>query len=67
MEHDGRGLTTPPTDDRRPTFLVVAVSVVFAALLFVPSLYDYFGLTAGNSFVLAICLITSCCGALTAA
>jgi len=31
--------------------------VVFAAVLFVPALYDYFGLTAGNSYVLAICLI----------
>jgi magnesium-transporting ATPase (P-type) len=60
---------TPPTDDRRPTFLVVALLVVFAAVLFVPTLYDYFGLTAGNSFVLAICLITLVLwfGALTAA
>ena len=61
-------LVTPPTDDRRPTFLVVALLVVFAAVLFVPTLYDYFGLTAGNSFVLAICLITLVLfGALTAA
>jgi cation-transporting P-type ATPase E len=30
---------------------------VFAAVLFVPTLYSYFGLTAGNSYVLAICLI----------
>ena len=49
---------TPPTADRRPTLLVVALLVVFAAVLFVPALYDYSGLTAGNSFVLAICLIT---------
>jgi len=43
--------------------------LVFAAVLFVPALYDYFGLTAGNSFVLAICLITLVLwfGALTAA
>src|SRR5690349_5338052 len=49
---------TPPTGDRRPTLLVVALLAVFAAVLFVPTLYDYFGLTAGNSFVLAVCLIT---------
>jgi len=48
---------TPPTSDRRPTVLVVALLVVFAAVLFVPALYDYFGLTAGNSYVLAVCLI----------
>jgi len=48
---------TPPTGDRRPTLLVIALLAVFAAVLFVPALYDYFGLTAGNSYVLAICLI----------
>src|SRR4051812_7638517 len=48
---------TPPTGDRRPTLLVIALLVVFAAVLFVPALYDYFGLTAGNSYVLAVCLI----------
>jgi cation-transporting ATPase E len=49
---------TPPTGDRRPTILVVALLVVFTAVLFVSTLYNYFGLTAGNSFVLAICLVT---------
>jgi cation-transporting ATPase E len=36
---------TRPTDDRRPTVLVVALVVVFAGVLFVPALSDYFGLT----------------------
>jgi cation-transporting ATPase E len=47
---------TAPTDDRRPTLLVVALLVVFAAILFVPALYTYFGLTAANPFVLRIVL-----------
>jgi cation-transporting P-type ATPase E len=36
---------TAPTADRRPTVLVGALVVVFAAVLFVPALSDYFGLT----------------------
>ncbi|MCO1654520.1 HAD-IC family P-type ATPase [Pseudonocardia humida] len=36
---------TPPTADRRPTVLVAALLVAFAAVLFVPALSDYFGLT----------------------
>ena len=47
---------TPPTGDRRPAVLVAVLVAVFAAVLFVPALYSYFGLTAGNSFVLRIVL-----------
>jgi cation-transporting ATPase E len=36
---------TRPTGDRRPAVLVVALVVAFAAVLFVPALSDYFGLT----------------------
>jgi cation-transporting ATPase E len=36
---------TRPTTDRRPTLLVAALVVVFAAVLFTPALSDYFGLT----------------------
>jgi cation-transporting P-type ATPase E len=36
---------TRPTDDRRPTVLVVALIAAFAAVLFVPALSNYFGLT----------------------
>jgi cation-transporting ATPase E len=35
---------TPPVADRRPTLLVVGLVVVFAAVLFVPALSNYFGL-----------------------
>jgi cation-transporting ATPase E len=35
----------PPTADRRPTLLVLALAVAFAAVLFIPALYTYFGLT----------------------
>ena len=47
---------TRPTGDRRSALLVAALVAVFAAVLFVPALYTYFGLTAGNSFVLAVVL-----------
>ena len=47
---------TEPTGDRRPAMLVVGLVAVFFAVLFVPVLYTYFGLTAGNSFVLGIVL-----------
>ncbi len=36
---------TPPVPDRRPTLLVLGLVVVFAAVLFVPALSNYFGLT----------------------
>ena len=36
---------TRTSTDRRPALLVVALLVAFAAVLFVPSLYRYFGLT----------------------
>jgi cation-transporting P-type ATPase E len=36
---------TRPTGDRRPLVLVVVLLVTFAAVLFVPTLSDYFGLT----------------------
>jgi cation-transporting ATPase E len=45
---------TPPVADRRPTVLVAVLVAAFAAVLFVPALYRYFGLTAGNSFVVRI-------------
>ena len=45
---------TPPVADRRPTVLVAVLVAAFAAVLFVPVLYRYFGLTAGNSFVVRI-------------
>lgn len=47
---------TRPVADRRPLLLVVGLLVVFGAVLFVPALYNYFGLTAGNGFVLQIVL-----------
>jgi cation-transporting P-type ATPase E len=34
--------------------LVAVLVAAFAAVLFVPTLYRYFGLTAGNSFVVRI-------------
>ena len=40
-----------PVQDRRPTILVAVLLAAFGAVLFVPTLYGYFGLTAGNSFV----------------
>jgi cation-transporting P-type ATPase E len=36
---------TRPTGDRRPAVLVAVLVVAFAAVLFVPALSDYFGLT----------------------
>jgi cation-transporting ATPase E len=36
---------TRPTTDRRPTLLVAVLLIVFAAVLFVPPLSTYFGLT----------------------
>ena len=48
---------TRPTDDRRPTVLVVVLVAVFGAVLFVPTLYNYFGLTSANPFVLTVVLV----------
>jgi cation-transporting P-type ATPase E len=45
---------TPPVADRRPTVLVAALLAAFCAVLFIPTLYNYFGLTAGNSFVTGV-------------
>ena len=36
---------TEPTDDRRPTLLVAVLVAVFVAVLFIPALWSYFGLT----------------------
>ena len=36
---------TRPTTDRRPLVLVVVLLAVFAGVLFIPTLSDYFGLT----------------------
>ena len=49
--------------------LVVALLVVFAAVLFVPTLYDYFGLTGGHRSSSPSCLpaLVLWFGALTAA
>jgi cation-transporting P-type ATPase E len=47
---------TAPVNDRRPAVLVVGLITVFAAVLFVPALYTYFGLTAGNNYVVTIVL-----------
>jgi cation-transporting P-type ATPase E len=47
---------TAPVGDRRPAVLVVGLITVFAAVLFVPALYTYFGLTAGNNYVVTIVL-----------
>ena len=48
---------TRPTADKRPTVLVAVLVVAFFAVLFVPTLYNYFGLTAGNGFVLRVVLV----------
>jgi cation-transporting ATPase E len=38
---------TPPVPDRRPTLLVLGLVAVFAAVLLLPTLSNYFGLTGG--------------------
>jgi cation-transporting P-type ATPase E len=48
---------TPPVGDRRPAVLVAVLVVALAAVTSVPALYDYFGLTAGNPFVLTVVLV----------
>jgi cation-transporting ATPase E len=47
---------TRPTGDRRPTVLVVVLLIVFAAVLFVPALSDYFGLTGPGPAVFSTVL-----------
>jgi cation-transporting ATPase E len=47
---------TRPTDDRRPTLLVAVLIVVFTAVLFVPALWTYFGLTGPAAPVFSIVL-----------
>jgi cation-transporting ATPase E len=47
---------TEPVADRRPTVLVVALLVAFGAVLFVPFLYTYFGLTGPTSQVFSTVL-----------
>ncbi len=48
---------TAPVADKRPAVLVAVLAAAFFAVLFVPALYDYFGLTAGNSFVLTVVVV----------
>jgi cation-transporting P-type ATPase E len=50
---------TPPTDDKRPAYLVAALITAFGAVLFVPALYTYFGLTgpSGPMFALVLPLL----------
>jgi cation-transporting P-type ATPase E len=47
---------TRPTGDRRPAVLVAALTVAFIAVLFVPALSDYFGLTGPAAPVFTIVL-----------
>jgi hypothetical protein len=47
---------TRPTGDRRPALLVAVLAVVFAAVLFIPVLSNYFGLTGPSPMVFALVL-----------
>jgi cation-transporting ATPase E len=47
---------TEPTHDRRPTFLVAVLLVAFVAVLFVPTLSSYFGLTGPGPAVFSTVL-----------
>jgi cation-transporting ATPase E len=60
---------TAPVADRRPAYLVGGLVLVFAAVLFVPALSDYFGLTvpAPPIFVAVLPAMVLWFGALTAA
>jgi cation-transporting P-type ATPase E len=49
---------TRPTGDRRPAVLVAALVVVFAAVLTIPVLYTYFGLTGPAPWLIAVVLPT---------
>ena len=52
-----------PTADRRPAVLVAVLVVAFAAVLFIPALSDYFGLTGpARAGVHAPCSRRWCCG-----
>jgi cation-transporting ATPase E len=48
---------TRPTDDRRPTALVAVLVVVLGVVTTVPALYNYFGITSTNPFVLTVVLV----------
>ncbi|GAA2634547.1 HAD-IC family P-type ATPase [Paractinoplanes durhamensis] len=48
---------TAPTPDRRPTYLVCGLIAAFGAILFVPALYTYFGLTAPARTMFALVLV----------
>jgi cation-transporting ATPase E len=48
---------TRPTADRRPTVLVAVLVVVLGAVTTVPALYNYFGITSTNPFVLTVVLV----------
>ena len=48
---------TAPVDDRRPAVLVAVLVAVLGAVVTVPALYNYFGLTSTNPFVLRVVLI----------
>lgn len=50
---------TRPIDDRRPALLVVGLLVAFAAVLFVPVLTNYFGLTGPALPVFRVVLIAA--------
>jgi cation-transporting ATPase E len=60
---------TRPTGDRRPALMVVALVAVFAAVLFIPALSSYFGLTGPAAPVFRVVLpaLVLWFGALTAA
>ncbi|HWM59358.1 MAG TPA: HAD-IC family P-type ATPase [Pseudonocardia sp.] len=47
---------TRPTGDRRPAVLVVVLMVAFTAVLFVPALWSYFGLTGPAAPVFTVVL-----------
>ncbi len=47
---------TRPTNDRRPTWLVLGLFVALTAVIFVPALYTYFGLTGPSPRVFAAVL-----------
>jgi cation-transporting ATPase E len=48
---------TAPVADKRPAVLVAVLTAAFFVVLSVPALYGYFGLTAGNSFVLTVVVV----------
>ncbi|MFI5845158.1 HAD-IC family P-type ATPase [Catenuloplanes sp. NPDC051500] len=60
---------TRPTGDRRPALLVVALFLAFGAVLLVPALWSYFGLTgpAGPVFLVVLLSLVLWFAALTVA